>query len=154
MFYKIVELANAKETGHVYVLVHFWHNGGAYRRGEPPVLTNDFFMQLRPTATQLVTDSEGRVRTQSGKRLRVGPRVEENPDDPWEREVVKRPLVAEIKGNIRKYWKRARARGDVGTHTLPSWAAIERDDKDPHKVLKPDVKALIDAEIEEEIDRR
>jgi len=149
MFYKIVELANAKTAGHLYVLVHFWHNGGAYRRGEPPVLSNDFLMQLRPTATRVVTDSEGRVRTESGKWIRVGARVQENPDDPWVREVVDRPLVAEIKANIREYWQRAQARSDVGDHSLPVFAAVECDDKDPHGVLKPDVVALRGAEIDE-----
>ncbi len=149
MFYKIVELANAKKTGHVYLLVHFWYNGGAYRRGEPPILINDFLMQLRPTATHLVTDSGGRVRTQSGEWVRVGARVVEDPEDPWEREVVDRPLVAEIKANIAAYWRRAQARGDVGNHSLPAFAAIERDDKDPNKVLKPDVKALVGIGIEE-----
>lgn len=147
MFYKIVELANAKKTGHLYVLVHFWPDKKAH--GKPPVLVNDFLMQLRPTATQVVTDSGGRLKTESGEWVRVGPRVQENPDDPWEREVVDRPLVAEIKANIREYWQRAQARGDVGTHTLPAFAAVERDDKDPHGVLKPDVVALRGAEIEE-----
>lgn len=147
MFYKIVELANAKKTGHLYVLVHFWPDKKAY--GKPPVLINDFLMQLRPTSTQVVTDDRGYLRTVSGRWVRVGARVQDYPDDPWERETVDVDLVGGIKGNIEAYWRRAQARGEEGDHSAPAFRSIERDNKDPHGVLKPEVVALRGAEVEE-----
>jgi hypothetical protein len=44
MRYRIVEAATLKDTGALYLIVHFWKD----KVGGPPLLINDFIMQFLP----------------------------------------------------------------------------------------------------------
>ncbi len=123
MLYKIVEVSTDKASRHTYVLAHFWRRRADYQTGKPPVRSNDFLMQLRPTGTRLI-----------------------DPDNPGEGlETYDRDLPAEMKANIEAYWERAEAKSYPASH---SDTRIQRDNSDPHGVLaRPDVAALRGAEV-------
>ncbi len=48
MYYRINEVSTIAATGNTYVHVDFWRRKSQFDRGEPPFLTNDFMMHLRP----------------------------------------------------------------------------------------------------------
>jgi hypothetical protein len=143
---KIVEVSTDQVTGETYVLVRFWKTKAARTRGDPPFLTEDFLMQLRPTGTRQV-----------------------DPDDPSKgTEVFDRDLEAEIRDNIRRYIVDAERYGHEGDNTSQTASggqffakgrvvrrsgtpikAIKRDSSDPHGVLaKPEVAALPGKDID------
>jgi hypothetical protein len=139
MFYKIVEIATAKQARETYVLVHFWEKAADVTR-KPPALINDFIMSLRPTAL-----------TEAGEVER---------DVPGE---LKANILAYWQRAERKGW-----RGDhssaAGTSSQPFtekgqvlreagarvFRPIVRDQSDPQGILKrPDVQALREQTFEE-----
>ena len=141
VFYRIAEVSTAKASGHTYVLVDFWPSRAAFERGDAPVLTNDFLMQLRPTGQRIITRADGWLELLDSSY--ADPSAEttlEIASDQFKRETVYRNIPTEIRANIEAYWKRAQARGDTGNKVDPR---IQRDESDPHGVLaRPGVKAL------------
>lgn len=146
MFYRIAEVSTDKATGHLYALVDFWASKADFDAAKPPVLINDFLMQLRPTGQRIVTNAQGWLKRIDGVFIDRETLVPGQPEPEWERETIDRDLPAEIRTNIEAYWKRAQVRGDSGNKID---SRIVRDESDPHGVLtRADVKALRGAEIE------
>jgi hypothetical protein len=147
VFYRIAEVSTDKASGHAFILVDFWASKADFGASKPPVLTNDFLMQLRPTGQRIVTNAEGWLKRKDG--VFVDPETLDDSSEPepeWERETVDRELPAEIRANIKAYWERAQVRGDRGSKIDPR---IQRNETDPHGVLaRADVKALRGAEVE------
>ncbi len=48
MYFRINEVSTVALTGNTYVHVDFWRHRGHFQTGQPPYLTNDFIMHLRP----------------------------------------------------------------------------------------------------------
>lgn len=44
MIYRISEMSREVNSGKTYMLVDFWQSQGAFDRGSPPYLTNDFIV--------------------------------------------------------------------------------------------------------------
>lgn len=137
MHYEIVEISTETRTEHTYVLVHFWASRADAIRNEPPILVNDFLMQLRSTAERVVTDEQGRYKRTDG--VFVAPEDVTGKEE-WIRETVKQDVPAKIIENIERYIARAETRGDRGNHL--DHRNI-RDMRDPHHILeRVDVRAL------------
>jgi len=140
LFYIIDEITTEKVVGHTYLSVRFWADKAVFDAGNPPLLVNDFVMQLRPTRRERVTNRDG-----WWKRLSDGVFIDPATLDPdltyeWEMETVDVDVPAVIRANIEAYWYRAQLRGDRGSKTDPR---IQRDARDPHSILsRPDVTAL------------
>ena len=144
MFYKIIEISTAPP--HTYVLVRFWPDRAAFQRAEPPVLTNDFLLQLRPTGQRIVTNPQGWPKRTDGVFVDPDTLDPGQPEPAWQRELYTVDLPAEIKKQIAAYWQRAQERGERGSNID---TAIRTDLSDPHGVLaRPDVIALRGAEVE------
>ncbi|KKN82263.1 hypothetical protein LCGC14_0310760 [marine sediment metagenome] len=147
VLYKIREISTVKDSRLTYVLVDFWTGRANFERGKPPILINDFLMQLHTTSVRIVTRADGRLKLLDGTF--VDPKAETTrdiPNDQFDRETVDHDLPDEMKANIEAYWKRAQARGDIGSKLDPR---IHRDQSDPEGVLaKPEVRALVGADIE------
>lgn len=145
---RIDEVATDATTGETYVLVRFWKSKAARARDDPPFLTEDFVMQLRPTGERLID--------------------EDNPA--LGKETFDRDLEAEIQQNIWNYAERAERLGYEGDNTSGDAVTAgafsiggkvireagklipghrKRDESDPHGVLaKPEVKELRDKDID------
>jgi len=139
MFYKIVEIATAKQARETYVLVHFWEKAADVAR-KPPVLINDFIMSLR-SAT--LTEA-GEVERDVPGDLRA------NILAYWER-AQKRGWRGDHSSAVGRatqaFTEKGRVLRPVGTMIV---APIERDQSDPPGILKrPDVQALRDQIFEE-----
>ncbi len=141
MFYEITEVSTDAASRHTYVLVHFWASKADHDAAKPPVLINDFLMQLRATGDQIVTNAEGHMKRKDTGEFVDSATLQPGAVQPeWERETVDRDTPAEIRVNIEAYWARAQVRGDTGDKS--DWR-IHRDASDPHGVLaKPGVAAL------------
>ncbi len=60
MFFRINEVSTIAATGSTYVHVDFWRRKSQFSAGDPPFLTNDFHMHLRPqqqNVRQVVLDA-------------------------------------------------------------------------------------------------
>lgn len=140
MIYKIVEISTDKRTGLTYFLVHFWRTVV----GPRPDRVNDFFMQLRPTRTVIVT--------KDGKWKRADGTFVDRPesiDDPleWGWETIDNDLPGIIEKNIKAYWGRAEKGSKEDYPVMHSDPRVKRDNSDPHGALRDDVMALKDAEV-------
>ena len=139
LYPKIIEVSTDKDTGHTYVLVHFWRGKAARTRGNAPYLIEDFLMQLRPTGTRLLDEGN--------------PHLGSEPYD--------RDMPAEIDANITAYIVQAEKydfHGDNSSRTASAGEfyakgkrvrpkatpikAVKRDQSDPSGALTPEVKAL------------
>lgn len=139
MHYRIEEVSTDRASGHCYVRVSFWTRSADRNRGDPPVIVNDFLMQLRPTGERVITDAEGRFLRADGVFVAPEDVTAEDNAIGWQRESFTRDVPAEIIANIEAYVERAEGRGDAGDRT----ATRERDESDPHRILeRDDVRAL------------
>ncbi len=165
MIYKISEISTVKDSSLTYVLVDFWANRQSLRGGDPPVLTNDFLMQLQTTSIRIITNEEGWLKATDGTFIDPATLTPDDPQPEWERETVPRDVAAEIKDNISGYWQRAVESQLTGDHTanptnpfykkgkiVPqkgSTPPVKRDQSDPKGILaKQDIQDLIGIEIE------
>lgn len=72
MFYKVVEVSRERQTGLLYVLVHFWRTRHAFDLGREPYLINDFRMQLPPDPDDARSRVRGNIRAYWKRARRVG----------------------------------------------------------------------------------
>ncbi|KKL79664.1 hypothetical protein LCGC14_2012570 [marine sediment metagenome] len=165
MIYKIVEISTVLDTSLTYVLVEFWLTLESIRKGDPPLLTNDFLMQLQATSTRIITNGDGWLKTVEGIFIDPNTLDPDGPQPEWELETVPRDVPAEIKGNIEDYEHRASTSQLTGNHTADAskplykegqivtqrvdTPLVKRDQSDPKDILaKTGVQDLIGAEIE------
>src|SRR3990172_5631185 len=100
MVYTKLEVSTHADSGHTYVLVHFWADAAARDRGEAPSLVNDFLMQLRPTGERIVPNAAGHFQLKDGSFISREEIVARAPLIPpprpeeFERESFTRDLVA------------------------------------------------------------
>jgi hypothetical protein len=117
MYFEIAEVSTEKQSGHTYVVVNFWASQVEADAGEPPLLTNDFLMQLRKDVERVVTDPAGRLKRTDGSF--VAPEDATDKDE-FEREAFEKAdedVQDEIVRNVLAYWERAQAAGYAGDHT-------------------------------------
>ena len=164
MPYRISEASTLKGSDLTYLLVDFWLTRAEFDAGEPPFLTNDFLMELRREAREIVRRVDGWLQLLDGTFV--------DPDDPatWDinprdfvYEIVQRDTRQEVHTNIRQYGRRARAAQFSGDHTGDAakpfrikgetqpqkHVKLLRDTSDPKDVLiriNPDVDLIVDDE--------
>ena len=121
MRYEIDEVSHVAGTDHnYYVLVRFWPTEGERARGDEPLVTEDFVMQLSDSGVRAILDGAG--------------------DPTGATSVYQRDVPAEIIANIERYITRAEAKGYRGNRTSQQ---IPRDSADPRSVLaRADVHGL------------
>lgn len=98
MFVEVAEINRLKDTDSIYLLVHFWRSEADALAGDPPLLTNDFIMQLRRTGERVVTDAEGNQGVETFTLSRA-------------------ELFADVRANVVAYMRRAREKRLTGDHT-------------------------------------
>lgn len=117
MRYQVQEVSTEDETGLTYVLVHFWDTLTAAQRGDPPVLVNDFLMQLQDQGTRIVTNEDGWFKRLSDGVFIDPETLEADDQTEWEREAYRVDAPAVVQANIEAYIVRAAARNYSGDHT-------------------------------------
>lgn len=119
-FVEIQELSADKESHELYLLIALWATKIGHDNGNPPLITNDFIMQIRPTETRIVTDANGFWKRASDGVFIDPATLEPGDTTEWEHETVQRPrseIIDEIKGNVRNYFQQAVANKWRGDHT-------------------------------------
>ncbi len=163
MPYRISEASTLKGSGGLaYILVDFWRTAAAFDTGAPPILTNDFIMQLQREGQRIITRTDGWFKLTDGTFVDpADPQTEDIPSNLFARETVQRPTRQEVRENIRAYWQRAKAGRWSGDHTGDAskpfridgvrvrqrHAKLLRDSSDPLGVvvrLAPDVGVRVD----------
>lgn len=156
MYYEIKEFSTVADgSGLSYVLVHFWRNVAESMSGSPPVLVEEFLMQLENAARRIVTDARGRYQLADGSFVSPSEldetvglpqfRYEERPGGVMER----------VRQNIEEFAEMAEQRGLMGSLTRKKNPVV-RDRSDPHGILKhADAKAVasLKADARSRIDR-
>lgn len=133
MYYEIPEVSR-HESGLIYILVELWLTQADHDAGEPPILSNDFLIQLRRQYQRVVTSTglvageaavgEGEIGFPNGWHKRLdGVFVDPaniTPEDEaigWERETITK-TNAELRQEARQillaYWRRAKAAALAG----------------------------------------
>ena len=118
--YQIDEIAKEKTGPLVLVRVSFWVTKDDYNLGNPPEFMNDFRMMLFPSSTNMIFDTEGKVKTKSGEYVLL---EELKADDPPLLETISRDNIKDIRENIMAYWKEYQSR----KNTLNPFPADGRD---------------------------
>lgn len=120
MFVELAEISRLKGTNSIYLLVHFWRSQADADAGQPPLLTNDFIMQLRRTGERVVTDANGNMKRLDGVFVAPEDVTPEDEAIGWEREAFTRTrseIFAEVRANVVAYVRRAVAAKRTGDHT-------------------------------------
>ncbi len=127
MYYRINEVSTIARTGNTYVHVDYWRRKAHFDAAQPPFLTNDFHMHLRPDqqdVRQLVLDAIVNY---------------------WRR-MRKLGFSGDHTGDATKPLKK---NGQVVAQD-PTVRPPTRDDSDPHDVLsRPDIVSLRNHKKEE-----
>ncbi len=144
MIYVINEISTEVGVNQLtYILVDYWLSQASHDKGDPPHLSNDFRIRLRPTGTRVVKDDQGRWKRSSDGVFVFFKDLPEEIDLPggfFEVEAITIDLPAIIAQAIENYWDRATASGITGSNVNPR---IKRDINDPHAILsRPDVQAM------------
>lgn len=117
MFLNCPITARDVTTQLIYVSCDFWLDRANQQAGEPPILQNDFLMQIAPTVRSILTQGGRWVRLDG---VRVDPANVTEADDliGWQYTTTNKTNAAtidEVEQNILNYWARAKAnnyRGD------------------------------------------
>ena len=113
MYYRIDDIARdgrvRTNRAHARIVVYFsvWPSRAAHDRGDEPLWTEDFHMDLRPTRRRIATDRFGRWQRTNGTF--VNPRAltwQQIAATKWRRETVANDVAAEIRANIAGYLRR------------------------------------------------
>lgn len=116
MFVAINEVSR-HERGFIYVLVDIWRAQADADAGDPPLLSNDFIIQIRRQIIRIVTDASGNLKRADG--VFVAPEDVTGADKAigWEWETITKTnpaLRQEVIEHIRDYWRRAKAAALAG----------------------------------------
>lgn len=120
MYVEFAEINRLKDTNNIYMLVHFWRTQSDADAGQPPMLTNDFVMQLRRTVDRIVTDAAGRLKRADGIFVAPGDVTTQDEQIGWTRETISRTrgeVFADVHANILGYARAAVAVRRTGDHT-------------------------------------
>jgi hypothetical protein len=116
MYLEAPIVARDKESLRIYAVIHFWAQKALFDAGQPPIIINDFLMQLVDTITQVKVIG-GRLVRLDGVRVRPEDVTEADEAIGWQRETINKTnpqLIAEVEENILNYWRRANAAGVTG----------------------------------------
>ena len=104
-YFKINEISREPDTGLIYLDVDFWSDQSSYDAGDPPIVSNDFRMQLFRQRTHIATAPNGFYLTTS--RMQVDPAsltMESNYDWAYVTETLTQDeIIAQVETNIRKF---------------------------------------------------
>lgn len=127
MHIRINEVSREPDTGLFYIDVDFWLTKIGFLAGHPPILSNDFRMQLFDSAVMINTDAAGFLLTTDGNAIdpttlvptvdSVTQKVIEPPQYLWKTSIVPLDMKEQIRTNIVNFVRRAEnnsaLRGDL-----------------------------------------
>jgi hypothetical protein len=116
MYLEAPIVARDTESQHIYVSCEFWHTRDLKQQGLPSFLQNDFLMQIHPTVTSIKTQGQLWVRN-DGVLVNPETATEEDFEIGFQTVTVDKTnpqIIAEVEGNITRYWQRACLSGATG----------------------------------------